>query len=104
MSNIPWLWFAFQERYTVTRLSLHPSLPQFLAQTQAGYAAVFSTQRPYKMNKNKRFEGHKVGQVFHIVINNCRGVLYFGVVIVQPQYQLNWRLSIKADSLQQSKK
>lgn len=49
----------FQERYTVTRLCLHPTTPQFLAQTQAGYVAVFSTQRPYKMNRNKRFEGHK---------------------------------------------
>ncbi|KAL8611150.1 hypothetical protein ACOMHN_064440 [Nucella lapillus] len=49
----------FQERYTVTRLCPHPSQSQFLAQTQAGYVAVFSTQRPFKMNKNKRFEGHK---------------------------------------------
>lgn len=61
----------FQERYTVTRLCLHPTLSQFVAQTHAGYAAVFSTQRPYKMNKNKRFEGHKVGSplpqyIYHV--------------------------------------
>ncbi|XP_076464034.1 WD repeat-containing protein 25-like [Babylonia areolata] len=49
----------FQERYTVTRLCLHPSQSLFVAQTQADYVAVFSTQRPYKMNKNKRFEGHQ---------------------------------------------
>lgn len=50
----------FQERYTVTRLCLHPKLNQFIAQTQGSYAAIFSTERPYKMNKNTRFEGHKV--------------------------------------------
>ena len=58
--------FLKQERYTVTRLMMHPSEPEFLAQTQAGYVAVFSTIRPYRMNKCKRFQGHKVrgGLVF----------------------------------------
>ncbi|KAK7105024.1 WD repeat-containing protein 25-like [Littorina saxatilis] len=69
----------FQERYTVTRLCLHPTLSQFVAQTHAGYAAVFSTQRPYKMNKNKRFEGHKcAGYSVGLSLSQDGSLLYSG--------------------------
>lgn len=50
----------YQERYTVTRLVIQPRDNQLLAQSNGNYIAVFSLQRPYKMNKYKRFEGHKV--------------------------------------------
>ncbi|XP_069594303.1 WD repeat-containing protein 25 isoform X2 [Ranitomeya imitator] len=48
------------ERYTCPSLALHPKESVFAAQTNGNYIALFSTQRPYKMNKKKRFEGHKV--------------------------------------------
>lgn len=50
----------FHERYTCPSLTLHPREPAFVAQTNGNYMALFSTQRPYKINKRKRYEGHKV--------------------------------------------
>ncbi|XP_031747818.1 WD repeat-containing protein 25 isoform X2 [Xenopus tropicalis] len=50
----------FHERYTCPSLALHPKESIFVAQTNGNYMALFSTQRPYKMDKKKRFEGHKV--------------------------------------------
>ncbi|XP_067130757.1 WD repeat-containing protein 25-like [Centruroides vittatus] len=50
----------YQERYTCPSLKVHPSGVNFIAQTNGNYIAVFSSTRPYKMNKNKRYEGHKV--------------------------------------------
>ncbi|XP_018427533.1 PREDICTED: WD repeat-containing protein 25 [Nanorana parkeri] len=50
----------FHERYTCPSLALHPKENVFIAQTNGNYIALFSTQRPYKMNKRKRYEGHKV--------------------------------------------
>ncbi|XP_013386545.1 WD repeat-containing protein 25 [Lingula anatina] len=50
----------YQERYTCTRLKVHPSGSNFVAQTQGNYLALFSTLRPYKLDRSKRFEGHKV--------------------------------------------
>lgn len=55
-----------QERYTCTRLRMHPSEAQFVSQTQGGYIALFSTIKPYKMNKCKRFDAHQVCSV-HVV-------------------------------------
>ncbi|XP_062621880.1 WD repeat-containing protein 25-like [Saccostrea cucullata] len=50
----------YQERYSCTRLKLHPTSGHFLAQSHGNYIAMFSVNRPYKMNKAKRFEGHKL--------------------------------------------
>ncbi|XP_029972911.1 WD repeat-containing protein 25 [Salarias fasciatus] len=50
----------FHERYTCPSLALHPLEDCFVAQTNGDYVALFSTQRPYRMNKRRRFEGHKV--------------------------------------------
>ncbi|KAG5857499.1 hypothetical protein ANANG_G00020100 [Anguilla anguilla] len=50
----------FHERYTCPSLALHPQEDSFVAQTNGNYIALFSTERPYKMNKKKRYEGHKV--------------------------------------------
>ncbi|XP_066464052.1 WD repeat-containing protein 25 isoform X2 [Eleutherodactylus coqui] len=50
----------FHERYTCPSLALHPKDSVFAAQTNGNYIVLFSTQRPYKMNKKRRFEGHKV--------------------------------------------
>ncbi|XP_067411270.1 WD repeat-containing protein 25 [Emydura macquarii macquarii] len=50
----------FHERYTCPSLTLHPRESAFVAQTNGNYMALFSTQRPYRINKKKRYEGHKV--------------------------------------------
>lgn len=50
----------FHERYTCPTMACHPKESVFVAQTNGNYIALFSTQRPYKINKRKRYEGHKV--------------------------------------------
>ncbi|KAJ8290511.1 hypothetical protein GJAV_G00013820 [Gymnothorax javanicus] len=50
----------FHERYTCPSLALHPQQDSFVAQTNGNYIALFSAQRPFKMNKRRRYEGHKV--------------------------------------------
>ncbi|XP_065541368.1 WD repeat-containing protein 25 isoform X1 [Lathamus discolor] len=50
----------FHERYTCPSLTLHPKDSVFVAQTNGNYMALFSAQRPYRINKKKRYEGHKV--------------------------------------------
>ncbi|CAG5126231.1 unnamed protein product [Candidula unifasciata] len=50
----------YQELYVCTRLKTNPNSSQFLAQSHAGYVALFSTTPPYKMDKSKRYEGHKI--------------------------------------------
>ncbi|XP_043088263.1 WD repeat-containing protein 25 [Puntigrus tetrazona] len=50
----------FHERYTCPCLALHPLESSFVAQTNGDYIALFSTQRPYRINKRRRYEGHKV--------------------------------------------
>lgn len=67
--------FGHQERYTCPSLALHPLEESFVAQTNGNYMAVFSSQRPYRMNKRRRYEGHKVS-------NDCslKGVRGWGGV------------------------
>ncbi|XP_068110798.1 WD repeat-containing protein 25 [Hyperolius riggenbachi] len=77
----------FHERYTCPSLALHPTESAFVAQTNGDYIALFSAQRPYKMNKRKRYEGHKVegfavGCEFSpdgslIVTGSSEGAVYF---------------------------
>ncbi|MCI4382917.1 hypothetical protein PGIGA_G00020310 [Pangasianodon gigas] len=50
----------FHERYTCPSLAMHPQEDSFVAQTNGNYIALFSAQKPYRMNKRKRYEGHKV--------------------------------------------
>lgn len=50
----------YHERYTCPSLALHPEQDMFVAQTNGNYMAMFSGQRPYKMNKRRRYDGHKV--------------------------------------------
>ncbi|XP_019743755.1 WD repeat-containing protein 25 [Hippocampus comes] len=50
----------YHERYTCPSLALHPQEDSFVAQTNGNYVALFSSQRPYRMNKRRRYEGHKV--------------------------------------------
>ncbi|XP_041711509.2 WD repeat-containing protein 25 isoform X2 [Coregonus clupeaformis] len=49
----------YHERYTCPSLALHPQQDSFVAQTNGNYMALFSAQRPYRMNKRRRYEGHK---------------------------------------------
>ncbi|KAL8168954.1 UNVERIFIED_CONTAM: hypothetical protein K2H54_026604 [Gekko kuhli] len=48
------------ERYTCPCLTPHPKDSVFVAQTNGNYMALFSSLRPYRINKKKRYEGHKV--------------------------------------------
>lgn len=48
------------EPYSCPFLRLHPIESVFLAQSNANYLTVFSSKKPYKMNKFKRFEGHSL--------------------------------------------
>lgn len=50
----------YHERYTCPCLRVDPLGQYFIAQTNGNYIAIFSTIHPYKMNKKKRYEGHKV--------------------------------------------
>ncbi|XP_053131120.1 WD repeat-containing protein 25 isoform X1 [Hemicordylus capensis] len=50
----------FHERYTCPTLTPHPKESVFVAQTNGNYLALFSSLRPYRINKKKRYEGHKV--------------------------------------------
>ncbi|XP_068959793.1 WD repeat-containing protein 25-like isoform X1 [Petaurus breviceps papuanus] len=50
----------FHERFTCPSLTLHPKESIFVAQTNGNYMAVFSAVKPYRLNKSKRYEGHKV--------------------------------------------
>ncbi|XP_029134934.2 WD repeat-containing protein 25 [Labrus bergylta] len=50
----------YHERFTCPSLALHPLEESFVAQTNGDYMAVFSSQQPYRMNKRRRYEGHKV--------------------------------------------
>ncbi|XP_035024245.2 WD repeat-containing protein 25 [Hippoglossus stenolepis] len=50
----------YHERYTCPSLALHPLEDSFVAQTNGNYMAAFSSQQPYRMNKRRRYEGHKV--------------------------------------------
>lgn len=50
----------YHERYTCPSMALHPLEESFVAQTNGNYMAVFSSQQPYRMNKRRRYEGHKV--------------------------------------------
>lgn len=50
----------YHERYTCPSLALHPLEESFVAQTNGNYMALFSSQIPYRMNKRRRFDGHKV--------------------------------------------
>ena len=50
----------YHEKFICTCLKNHPIWNVFFVQTHGNYIAEFSTRRPYKMNKFKRFEGHEV--------------------------------------------
>ena len=42
------------------RLAVHPHQAEMMAQSGGNYLSLFSTIKPYKMNRCKRFEGHMV--------------------------------------------
>lgn len=70
---------VYQEPYTCPSLCSHPYEHSFVAQSNANYAVIFSARRPYKLNKFKRFEGHKVmGYRVAVDISPCGGLLCSG--------------------------
>ena len=44
---------VFLEAYSCTSLAVHPAGHRFIAQSAAGYAAIFNTRAPYKLDKTK---------------------------------------------------
>ena len=52
---------VYQEPYTCPCIRAHPTDSTFLVQSNADYIILFSSTRPYRLNKYKRFEGHRVG-------------------------------------------
>ena len=50
----------YTEPFTCPSLHAHPWDRTFLAQSNGDYVVIFSTDKPYKLNKYKRFEGHSV--------------------------------------------
>ena len=50
----------YVEPYTCPCLRVHPSDSVFLAQSNGNYIILFSSNKPYKLNKYKRYEGHTV--------------------------------------------
>eukprot|EP00897_Mesotaenium_endlicherianum_P009088 jgi/Mesen1/8207/ME000442S07485 len=60
-SGLPLSGQIYLEGYTCPAVVHHPTAPAFVAQSNAGYAALFAARRPFKLNKRRRFEGHQVG-------------------------------------------
>ena len=70
---------VYQEPYTCPSVCAHPYEHSFVAQSNANYAVIFSARRPYKLNKYKRFEGHKVmGYRIGVDISPCGSLLCSG--------------------------
>ena len=51
---------VYTEPYTCPSLLAHPYRHEFYAQSNANYIVIFSSRRPYKCNKRKRYETHRV--------------------------------------------
>ena len=51
---------VYLEPYTCPCLQVHPYRQEFYAQSNGNYIVIFSATKPYKCNKYKRFEGHRV--------------------------------------------
>ena len=51
---------VYMEPYTCPSLQAHPFKQEFYAQSNANYIVVFSSRRPYKCNKHRRYETHRV--------------------------------------------
>jgi len=50
----------YQEAYNCTALRVHPNKKKFIAQSNAGYIAIFDAKPPWTLDKFKRFESHSV--------------------------------------------
>lgn len=84
--------YSIQERYSCTRLKLHPTSGHFLAQSHGNYIALFSVNRPFKMNKAKRFEGHKASSLFHIHFSSFQRnmIIDFKIIFLYIQCNFKW--------------
>ena len=51
---------VYLEPFTCPCLRVHPTDSTFMAQSNGNYVVLFSSTKPYKLNKHKRFEGHSV--------------------------------------------
>lgn len=51
---------VYGEAYTCPCIRSHPFDPYFVAQSNGNYIAIFSSNPPFKLDKYKRYESHKV--------------------------------------------
>ncbi|KAK8809283.1 hypothetical protein WA171_000867 [Blastocystis sp. BT1] len=77
----------YLETYTCSCVRKHPTEEVFVAQSAADYLALFQSTKPYRLNRTKRYGGHKVsgykigfsfspdGEI--IVTGSTGGSLYF---------------------------
>ena len=59
-SGVPLSQQVYTEPYTCPCLRVHPHRNEFYAQSNANYIVIFTSKKPYKCNKHKRFESHQV--------------------------------------------
>ncbi|CAJ0638393.1 19065_t:CDS:2 [Entrophospora sp. SA101] len=50
----------YQEAFSCTALRIHPLQNHFVAQSNGNYIAIFGIEKPWKLEKRKRFESHHV--------------------------------------------
>lgn len=63
----------YPEPFSCTCLKIHPNKSNFLAQSSAGYIAIFDAEKPWRMNRRKRFEGQQTGG-YHVDLDvSCNG-------------------------------
>ncbi|PKY26498.1 WD40 repeat-like protein [Rhizophagus irregularis] len=77
----------YQEAFSCTALRIHPFNNYFIAQSNANYIAIFGMNKPWKLDKRKRFEGHLVNgypircnfspESDYIVSGDSNGGIYF---------------------------
>ena len=61
----------YAEPYTCPCVQAHPYRNEFYAQSNGNYIVIFSSRKPYKCNKRKRFESHRVdGNKVHFDISS----------------------------------
>jgi len=69
----------YQEPYTCSQLKSHPNNKSFLAQSAAGYIAMFDVKSPWKLNKYKRYKGHQsVGYHIGFDVTSNGSFIYCG--------------------------
>lgn len=74
---------VYLEAYSCTSLKAHPDQKHFLAQSNGNYIAIFSTQKPYKMNKKKALLTMAISDIFRDMVDTkCRDIMYNATLVL----------------------